>query len=131
MYRFGHPTRAGIKRDVRALIRTFPDRSFVRIKRQLEKFDDIGAPIADYETIYEGEALMRPGSGTSQTYGLGTVENLSLVGLINGVFDIRQSDIVSINDGREYEVQYPPTWFDAFTMLQLTQRDQITQATTL
>ncbi len=132
MYRFGnHVPRAHVKREIRELIRSFPNKVTMVIRRQKEKFSDLGTAKDDYDIVYRGEGLVRPGSGTTQGYGLGTVENLSLVGLINGVLDIRQSDIVTINDGREYEVSFPPTWFDAFTTLQLTQRSQIGQPRTL
>lgn len=128
MYRFGNRTpRAAVKRLIHDLMRNFPDRGQVIIKRQITKQDDLGDQIESYTKIYEGEALFRPGSGTSQAYGLGTVENLSLVGLINSVIDVRQSDIVTVNDGREYEVSFPPHLFNAITVLQLTQRSQISQ----
>lgn len=131
MFRFGNRVpRAAVKREIHALMRSFPDKAFITVKRTAEVYNDLGEKKPEYTTIYQGEALMRPGSGTSQAYGLGTVENLSLVGLINGVFDIRQSDVVTINDGREYEVAFPPHWFGAFTVLQLKTLSQIGQPTT-
>jgi hypothetical protein len=129
MWRFGnHVPRAHVKREIRALISRFPNKEAITVRRQKQVFSDMGeVRETEYDTIYEGEALIRPGTGSAEGYGLGTVENLSLVGLINGVLHIQQSDVVTLNDGRDYEVMFPPTWFEAFTLLQLTQRSQIKQ----
>jgi hypothetical protein len=132
MYRFGsHVPRAHVKREIHALISRFPNKGAVVIRRQKDVFSAMGeVRTTEYDVIYEGEALIRAGTGSAEGYGLGTVENLSLVMLVNGVLHIRQADVVTINDGRDYEVMFPPTWFNAFTILQLTQRSQIGQPRT-
>jgi hypothetical protein len=132
LYLFGnHIARAHVKREIRALISRFPNKVAITVRRQKQVFSDMGVAVeAEYDVIYEGEALVRSGTGSAEGYGLGTVENLSLVALINGVLGIHQSDVVSINDGRDYEVMYEPSWFEAFTLLQLTQRSQITRPRT-
>lgn len=132
MYRHGNVIpRAHVKREIRALIRSFPNKEAIIVRRQRQVFSDMGeAKETEYDVIYEGEALIRPGTGSAEGYGLGTVENLSLVGLINGVLNIQQADIVTFDDGRDYEVMFPPTYFEAFTQLALTQRSQIIQPST-
>jgi hypothetical protein len=132
MYRFGSVIpRAHVKREIRALIRSFPNKVAILVRRPRQVFSDMGEQReTEYDVVYEGEALIRAGTGTAEGYGLGTVENLSLVGLINGVVNIRQADIVSVNDGRDYEVMFQPDYFAAFTLLQLTQRSQIGQPQT-
>jgi len=125
-YEVGRPSRLFIRRDIRKLIRTFP-KTYVTIKRLTSTYNDLGEQDTTTTTVYTGEALVRPQGGSAETYGLGTVENGSLVLLINGKHDIRQADIVTINNGREYEVQFPPVWFDAFMSIQLDQRSQIGQ----
>lgn len=125
-FQSGKPTRLFIKRSIRGIIRTFPS-THVVIKRLTEVYNEHGEQDLSTTTIYEGEALVRPSGGSAATYGLGTVENFALVILINGKHDIRQADIVTVNDGREYEVMFPPGWFDAFMELRLEQRSQIRQ----
>lgn len=128
-WKFGRPTRLSVKTDIRQIIRTFPS-TYVRIKRREEKYDpETGEHKNEYTLVYKGEALVRPTGGVSQTYGLGTTEENALVILIAGKQDIRQSDIVTINDGREYAVQFPPNWFNAFMVLTLDQWSQIGQPT--
>lgn len=124
----GRPTRLSIRQHIRLLIRTFP-KAYVRIRRRREEYNDLGEAVPAYDDIYEGDVLVRPSGGTSETYGLGTVENYDLVVLLNGDLDVRQGDIVTINDGREYEVMFPPKWFDAFHELRLKQWSQIGQET--
>jgi hypothetical protein len=132
VYLFGsHIRRAHVKREIRALISRFPNKVAIRVRRQKNVFSDMGsANEMEFDLIYEGEALVRAASGSAEGYGLGTVENLSLIALINGVFGIRQADIVIVNDRRDYEVMFEPTWFEAFTLLQLSQRSQIIQPQT-
>ena len=118
-----------IKRDVHDLMNLFP-KAQVHVERVDSVFTKGGerAPGAR-TTLYQGQALVRPVSGQTEGYGLGTVENQSLVVLINGKHPFRQGDVVTINDGREYEVDLPPVHLDAFTELQLGQRSQVTKAT--
>lgn len=126
-YRGKRLTRLMMKRDIERLMDIFP-KVRVRIKRLKEKFSPIGEAVpAEYLLIYEGEALVRPVSGETEGYGLGTTEQLSLVILINGKKDARQGDVVTVNDGREYEVDLPPDYWSAFTVLNLQQRSQIAQ----
>jgi hypothetical protein len=116
-----------LKREINRLMDIFP-KTQIRVERLTEKFSDTGSRLPDARTlVYEGEALVRPASGDTEGYGLGTVENVSLVILVNGMFDLRQGDVVTVNDGREYEVDFPPHHFQAFTVLQLDQRSQIRQ----
>lgn len=130
-YTGGRPDRLRVIQQIQQLEETHAEsRSHLIVRRLRAAYDDIGERKDNAaDVVYEGEGLVRPGSGTVQGYGLGTVENLSLVVLILGVHDIRQGDIVTINDGREYEVSYPPTWQDAFQVLSLNQRSQIGQPT--
>ena len=132
MYRHGSVIPRGhVKREIRALIRSFPNKVAIIVRRQKAVFSDMGEQKeTEYDVVYQGEALVRAGTGSAEGYGLGTVENLSLIGLINGVVNIRQADIVSVNDGRDYEVMFQPDFFEAFTLLQLTQRSQIGQPST-
>lgn len=116
-----------IKRDIKNLMDMFP-KVRVHISRIESVFDTRGERVPDARTvIYMGQALVRPVSGQTEGYGLGTVENQSLVILINGKYDIRQGDIVSINDSREYEVELPPVHLESFVELQLGQRSQVTK----
>jgi hypothetical protein len=103
--------------------------TYVRIKRQRSEYNEYGEMVPTFDSVYAGKALVRPAGGTTEGYGLGTVENYKLVVLINGTFNIRQADIVTINDGREYEVMYPPVFFESYTELRLDQRSQIEQPT--
>ena len=128
MYRFGRPKRIFIQQDVQTLTETHAyARQWVTVKRLKDKFTTLGEQVQEFHEVYVGEALVRPGVGTTQTFGLGTVENAALVLLILGKQDVRQGDVVTVNDGREYEVQLPPNWFDAYTELRLGQRGQIAQ----
>ncbi len=127
-WRHGHPNRLNIMRDVQGVHRMFRP-TYVRVKRLKLIFDNTGSQVEAFVSIFDGDALVRPASGTTETYGLGTVENYKLVMMIRGDWGFRQGDIVTINDGREYEVQFPPVWFDTFTTLQLDQRSQIGQPT--
>ena len=117
-----------VKREINRMMDLFPKQQ-VRVKRLLEHYDDTGTQTTDTTLLYEGEALVRPASGDTEGYGLGTVENQSLVILILGLFDLRQGDIVTVNDGREYEVDFPPHHMNAFTVINLQQRSQIRQRT--
>lgn len=128
-YQAGQPTPILRRQATRTLLKTHR-KTWIVIKRSREKFNDIGEPTVVFDTVYEGDSLVRPGSGTVQSYGLGTVENLSLIILLAGVHNIRQGDVVTVNDGREYEIQYPPTWLDAFQVLTLQQRSQLGQSVT-
>lgn len=122
----GTPTRLSIRYDIEQVLRHWP-KIQIHVKRHQQTFNDFGELVESFWPVYTGPALSRPAGGTTETYGLGTVENYTLVILVNGVFDIRQGDVVTINDGREYEVQYPPEHFNAFTELRLNQRSQIRQ----
>lgn len=124
----GYPSRLTIRYDIEQVMRRWP-KIQIRVKRRKEVFNEYGESTEEFWSVYFGPALSRPSGGSAETYGLGTVENFQLLILVNGVFDIRQGDIVTINDGREYEVMYPPDHFNAFTELRLTQRSQITQPT--
>lgn len=126
-WRFGRQNRLNVRRTIEELNRMFIP-NYIRVKRRRFEYNDYGEQVPTFDTIYRGQALVRPAGGTSETYGLGTVENYDLVVLINGDFDIRQSDVVTINDGREYEVMYPPKFFDgSFIEMRLKQRSQIQQ----
>lgn len=116
-----------VKREINRVMDLFPKQQ-VRVKRLLEQYSDTGVQTTASTLLYEGEALVRPASGETEGYGLGTVENLSLVILILGIFDLRQGDIVTVNDGREYEVDFPPHHMNAFTILNLQQRSQVRQS---
>ena len=115
-----------IKRDINRMMDIFP-KSQVRITRLQSAYTPAGAPVVKKLLIYEGEALVRVAQGDTEGYGLGTVENQSLVAVVNGVFGILQGDHVTINDGREYEVDFQPTHMNAFTILNLQQRSQVSQ----
>jgi hypothetical protein len=115
-----------VKREINRMMDLFPKQQ-VRVKRLLDVYTDTGVQTTAATLLYEGEALVRPASGETEGYGLGTVENLSLVILILGIFDLRQGDIVTVNDGREYEVDFPPHHMNAFTILNLQQRSQVRQ----
>lgn len=115
-----------IKRDIHRVMGQFPN-SQIRVKRLKEVYETSGEQTTDDVLIYEGEALVRAASGDAEGYGLGTVENQSLVVVINGVFPIQQGDLITINDSREYEVDFPPTHFNAVTVMNVAQRSQITQ----
>jgi hypothetical protein len=121
-----------IKRDIKRLMDMFP-RTQVHVERLDSEYTESGERDEDARTtIYRGEALVRPVSGDTEGYGLGTVENQSLVILINGAvgsgstkYLFRQGDLVTINDGRDYEVELPPVHLDSFVELRLGQRSQI------
>ncbi|HET9562687.1 MAG TPA: hypothetical protein VFP01_11305 [Propionibacteriaceae bacterium] len=115
-----------VKREINRMMDLFPKQQ-VRVKRLLDHYTDTGVQTTAATLVYEGEALVRPASGDTEGYGLGTVENQSLVIVINGIFDMKQGDIVTVNDGREYEVDFPPHHMNAFTVLNLQQRSQIRQ----
>jgi hypothetical protein len=117
-----------IKRDINRMMDIFPKLQ-IRVTRLLSQFTLAGAPVVKKLLIYEGEALVRIAQGDTEGYGLGTVENQSLVIVINGVFPIAQGDMVTINDGRQYEVDFQPTHMHAFMVLNLQQRSQVTQVT--
>lgn len=127
-YRGGRPNRLGIKRDVQFIARTFPH-TFIHVKRLSEEYNPHGESADHFTTIYKGDANVLPAGGTVEAYGMGTVENSDMTVLIVGKQDIRQGDIVTVNDGRQYEVQYPPSWFDAFMGIRLKQRSQIQHPT--
>lgn len=118
-----------IKRDIKRLMDMFP-KARVHVERLDNEYTPMGEQVeAARTTIYRGEALVRPVSGQTEGFGLGTVENQSLVILINGKYPFRQGDIVTINDSREYEVDLPPVHLDAFIELRLGQRSQIQKPT--
>ena len=126
-FRFKRITPLQVKKDINRMMDLFP-KVRIRVVRLVERFSDTGARIDDArELVYEGEALVRPVAGDTEGYGLGVVENLSLVILIMGKQDVRQGDVVTVNDGREYEVDLPPDYFQSFTVLNLQQRSQIQQ----
>jgi hypothetical protein len=126
-YRGRRVTALQVKRDINRMMDLFPKQQ-VRVARLRDVFSDTGEQASDERTLlYEGEALVRPASGDTEGYGLGTVENLSLVILIMGVHGFAQGDVVTVNDGREYEIDLPPKHFNAFTQLNLQQRSQIRQ----
>jgi len=125
-YRGARVTVLQVKRDIHLLMEKFPKLEVI-VSRFTDTFTDTGAHARTQRKVYEGPALVRPASGDVEGYGLGTVENQSLVILINGLFDMAQGDLVTINDGREYEVDFPPRHFNAFTVLNLGQRSQVTQ----
>lgn len=126
-YRGKRVTALGVKRSINQMMDLFPKEQ-VRVVRLRSSFSETGEQVeSDRTLLYEGEALVRPAGGDTEGYGLGTVENLSLVILIMGVHGFAQGDIVTVNDGREYEIDLPPTHFRAFTQLNLQQRSQIQQ----
>jgi hypothetical protein len=121
-----------VQHDIEGIIRTFDAISLV-VRRGTDVWVD-GESTKTYAIVYQGEALIRPGSGTVDRYGLGQVENLDLVVLIAGTTDIRQGDFVTLNDHgyvaqgpirvREFRVQNNPRWLGAFTQLELKQHEQ-------
>ncbi len=115
-----------IKRDIHRMMGVFPN-SQIRVKRLKEEYTTNGEQKTATTLLYEGEALVRSPSGDTEGYGLGTVENQSLVCVINGIYPIQQGDLVTINDGREYEVDHQPSHMNALMILSLGQRSQITQ----
>ena len=116
-----------VKRDIKNLMDMFP-KVQVHVSRLDSAFDERGERVPGaLTTIYKGQALVRSVAGQTEGYGLGTVENQSLVILINGKLPFRQGDLVTIHDGREYEVDLPPVHLEAFVELQLGQRSQITK----
>ncbi len=121
-----------VQRDIEEIVRTF-DTIFIQVRRQEEGWY-AGERQALYKIIYQGEALIRPGSGTVDRYGAGTVENFDLVILIAGKTDVRQGDFISINDRGEPVVQELRTRLfrvmnntlamGAYTQVELKQHEQ-------
>lgn len=116
------PRQYMVQKQIQALIRTFEAKT-VQIERARRTFNTLKQEVMAFDTVYRGEALIVPATGDVALYGLGQVESKNPVLLVAGKRDIRQGDYVTL-DGRRYQVEFDPTWFQAAMILKLKQWEQ-------
>lgn len=115
------PRPSFVRREIQVLIRTFPS-VFVTITRNIKTYlygQQRMVPV----TVFSGEVLVIPASGTVERYGLGQVENTQPQILVAGKRDIQQGDFV-VMAGVVYQVEFAPAYFDGFMTLRLAQYQQ-------
>lgn len=120
-----------IQQEIQELIREFPSR-FIVLERARRKFVS-GEQTLVYTTVFRGEAIVRPPTGTVNTYGLGQTENFNYVILIAGQADIQQGDFLRFSQEllpgmnasvRTFQVTQEPNMLGAFMQLTLEQYQQ-------
>ncbi len=111
-----------VQKQVQALIRSYGSTTAV-IERARRTFSELKQQRMVMDTVYRGEALFVPASGDVAIFGLGQVENKQPVLIVAGKRDIQQGDFVT-HEKRRYQVEFEPTYFEAYTLLKLKQWEQ-------
>lgn len=111
-----------IRREIQALIRTFPSETIRVTRRGGGTWNNEGDQTPDEVEIYRGEALVAPAGGMVTILGLGQIESKQPQMLISGSWPIQQGDTV-LWQGRRYLVSFNPDYWQAFLLLTLQQDD--------
>lgn len=111
--------RQSVQHEISGLIKTF-ESEFVSIERAIEVADDLGEMHkTGFTSLWRGEALVKPISGTVQRLSMGQIETDVISIIIPGKHDFRQGDFVH-KAGRLYQVQRTGPYFNgAFIVLDL------------